>query len=77
MYLFFLYTFFLAFYLASILAFYLAFSQEEVDRKGTSSGPAGTTPITCLQLRSGRGHSDPGLAVRVRQDHCDLTLAVD
>ena len=31
------------------------------------SGPAETTAISRLQLRSGRDYSDPGLAVRVRQ----------
>ena len=30
--------------------------------RGCCSGPAGTTAITSLQLRSGADHSDPGLA---------------
>ena len=80
----------LAFYVASVLAFYLIYLRRffvvEV-RQGPlwswacCSGPAGTTAIASLQLRSGRDRSDPGLAITSLQlrfggEHSDLGLAV-
>ena len=58
-------------YMPTLMTFYPAYNIEV--RQGPlwswacCSGPAGTTAISRLQLRSGRDHFDPGLAVRVRQ----------
>ena len=69
----------LACYLAFYLAFYLTFFSGVLS--GISSeilcgrGLAGNTLIWSLRWRSGWEHSDPEVAVRVRQGHCDLALA--
>ena len=69
------YTF--TFYLLFFLAYVSAISSDSLSGIlsdisseilcGQRLGPAGTTAITSLQLRSGKDHSDPGLAVRVRK----------
>ena len=79
-------------YLAYLLTFSLAFPGILSDISSEvlcGQGPAGTTltlgmlfgsageDLMSLQLRSGRDHSDPGLASQVRRDHCDLALAVE